>query len=175
MNLLGRSPASLAPPRNGEPGNGDQPPQPPDPGPPGPPGNGDDDVVSNQLLREIKKLLQVSTQPKGVFPYFFDVTLDTGAVAQRLFQTAQNVVFAVIQNISTEDVSISRTNTPPTVGSNIILNAASAAGKGGGNLPVHNVNLRELMFIRTTAGATLAIYAELPTIQLPDLVRNIGL
>lgn len=132
-------------------------------------------MANDQLLREIKKLLQAQIQPSGVFPYFFDIALTTGAEAQRLFETAQQVSYAVIQNISVEDVSISRSNIPPTVGSNIILNAASAAGKGGGNIPVHNINLRELMFIRTTAGATLAIYAEIPTLELPDILKDVRL
>lgn len=86
-------------------------------------------------------------------------TLNTGATFQQLFPASKEVKKAIIQNISTEAVTIISTATG-TVSRGILLNPASISGEGGGSLPTGNVNLNKLWFRRATAGVTLAVYRE---------------
>ena len=129
-------------------------------------GNGTDNSVIIDLLRQILEVL------KGVFTINFSepqidvITLTTGAAFERMYDNPRKVKSAVIQNISTEDVTLqigSGTSSTPafTAGDGILLNAASASGKGGGSLPVGNIDLSKFYFVRTTSGDTLAVYVEL--------------
>jgi hypothetical protein len=87
------------------------------------------------------------------------ISITTAATFQRLFDNGLSVRMAIIQNISIEDVTITK-NLSSSGGTGIILNAASGGGKAGGSLPVNNVDLQQFCFVRTTAGVTLAVYYE---------------
>lgn len=65
----------------------------------------------------------------------------------------------IIENISTENVTIAVPD-GSAAGKSIILTKANAAGEGGGSLPVGNVDLAKFQYVRTTAGVTLGVYYE---------------
>jgi len=113
----------------------------------------------------ILKLLRLDIQPAQRVPRFFEISLTTGAAAQKLFEQSLKVRLAIIQNISTETVSIRDPANPPTVTSGTLLNPA-VAGEGGGSVVVNNIDLSKVMFVRTTSGVSLSIYAEFPAADL---------
>lgn len=126
------------------------------PPPPEPPGGPADGTLAG-LLGEIRDLLQEQFGLGQSDPRVIVLSLTTGGT----FDVFPSVLVkrALIQNISVEDVTIVQ-GPNGTAGSGILLNAASAAGEGGGSMPTGNVNLARLGFVRVTAGATLAVYYE---------------
>jgi hypothetical protein len=128
-------------------------PVPPINGPPEPP------VVDTSLIEELLNKIITEFdegQERGEIEI---ISLTTGGTWQNLFTSDKPVRKAIIQNISTEDVTIA-TAEQSTAGEGIILNAATLSGEGGGTLPTGNIDLRAFWFVRATAGATLAVYTE---------------
>jgi hypothetical protein len=123
-----------------------------------PPNGGGDG--SGGLVGQILSLLQKLFGIGRSTPSIDTVALTTGATFQQMFGGSKKVMKAIIQNISTENVTITSINQNQVAGTGILLNAASASGEGGGSLPVSNVDLALLYFVRTTAGLTLAVYSE---------------
>lgn len=120
-------------------------------------GTGNDSILS--LLQKIYDFI-VSLWDRGKSRSTIEViSLTTGATFQRLYTNSRLVRSAIIQNISTENVTL--TTTPGgTAGLGIILNQGAGAGQAGGSLPTGNVDLMSYFFVRTTAGATLALHIE---------------
>lgn len=128
---------------------------------PAPPINGPDEppVIDTSLIEQLLEIL-IREFDEGQERGEIDViSLTTGGKFQNLFPSDKPVRKAIIQNISTEDVTIT-TAEQSEAGSGIILNAATLSGEGGGSLPTGNIDLRALWFVRATAGATLAVYTE---------------
>lgn len=111
----------------------------------------------NEILKELLELWRYSILPGRKHGTIEIISLTTGAVYQKLFVERKLVTMALIQNLSTEVVSLANTG-----GANgARLNPANLAGEGGGSLPVGNIDLSEIFFQRTTSGVTLAVYSEL--------------
>ena len=124
-----------------------------------PPVTPSSDTSMGNEVTQILQLLKAEFEEGRAFGTVEIITLDAGAVFQRLYANVKNVKRALIQNISVEDVTIT-TAINATQGEGIILNAALALGTAGGSLPVSNIDLSTLCFVRTTAGITLSIYLE---------------
>ena len=121
---------------------------------PTPPGQDDDSKTTKEYLEKMFN--------DGAKKAHIDVaTLGTGGVAQKIYPTTTKlyVSSAVIQNISTENITLT-TFPNITAASGIILNAAGGAGQAGGSISVNNVELTEFYYVRATAGISLAIYYE---------------
>lgn len=93
-------------------------------------------------------------------------TLATGGTFERVVSSPRLVKYAVIQNISTEVVTLT-TFDNAALGSGILLNAAGASGQAGGSLEVlpnntaeDQVDLNIFRYSRTTAGLSLSVYIE---------------
>lgn len=111
----------------------------------------------NELLKELLELWRYSVLAGRKHGTIEIISLTTGAVYQKLYAERKHVTMAIIQNLSTEVVSLANTG-----GANgVRLNQADLAGEGGGSLPVGNIDLSEIYFQRITAGVTLAVYSEL--------------
>lgn len=141
------SAAVIIPPMNGEPA--------PEPEPPT---NGAPQSLTG-LLKQILFILNQSFFTGQSRHEITIISLDTGATFQQIFPATKLVKKAIIQNISTEAVTIISRATG-TVSQGIILNPADLAGQGGGSLPTGNVDLSKLWFRRVTSGVTLAVYRE---------------
>ena len=117
-----------------------------------------DNAALNAILVELK----IQNKPGSIKFSGTDIrTLSAAATFQSLYTTPKNVNSAVIQNLSTEDVTIVTQEVPtPTAGEGIILNAANAAGEGGGTLSAGSVDLAKFKFVRTNTGVTLSVYWE---------------
>ena len=117
------------------------------------------DVASvEDFLKAILELLEYNILAGRKHGYIDVITLTTGAAYQKLYNERKHVTMALIQNLSTEVVSLQNTGG----GANgERLNPANLAGEGGGSLPVGNIDLAEISFVRTTSGVTLAVYYEI--------------
>ncbi len=93
-------------------------------------------------------------------PVVEQFTLTTGGTTQRLFDESIKIRAGFLQNVSTEVVSIFSKETGTAATGGVKLNAASAAGQGGGEMSVGNIDLRNLFAVRATGGLTLSIYGE---------------
>lgn len=113
-------------------------------------------LTEKDYLRKIEFALR---QEGNREPIIEIISLTTGGTFEKFYTSPTEIKYAVIQNISTEDVTIT-TGPQGTAGQGILLNAASAAGKGGGSIEANDIDLANLFFVRATAGATLSIYYE---------------
>lgn len=126
-----------------------------------PPDGGIDFSSVTALLEQILNVLKYQIN-RGMKNGTIDlITLNAGATFQQIYSNSKPVTMALIQNISTENVTITSSISGSTASQGIILNKANAAGEGGGSMPVDNIDLKNLNFVRTTAGLTLAVYYEI--------------
>ena len=117
--------------------------------------------LTDQIGWLTKILTALAGSPtKGLTGIVNVVSLSTGGTFQRISATSRLVNRAIIQNISTENVTIVSGSPNATAGQGIALNAAPATGLGGGSLPVGNIDLSTLFFVRASSGVTLAVYYE---------------
>ena len=112
-----------------------------------------------QILIEIRDVLKSTFEEGGSKGEIGLESVDTGGTFKQLWTSSFKVKKGIIQNISTEDVTIT-TFERSTISQGIILNAASSSGKGGGSLPIGNVDLQDFWFVRASSGLTLAYYIE---------------
>lgn len=87
------------------------------------------------------------------------VSAGSGTPTQ-LYKNSLVVSFATVQNISTADLTLAIDNPNVAAGVGSILNAASAAGKGGGSIDMHNVDLTHVWFIVAATGNVISVYRE---------------
>lgn len=128
--------------------------------PPSNGGGGVDLTSVNALLQQILDVLKYQINRGMKNGNIELISLASGATFQPLYLNPKPVTMALIQNISTEDVTITSSISGNTASQGILLNKANAAGEGGGSMPVDNIDLKNLNFVRTTAGLTLAVYYE---------------
>ena len=111
------------------------------------------------LLQDLVDFIK-SLWDRGKSTFAIDViTLVTGATFQRLYAYTRPVRSSIIQNISTEVVTLV-SNENGTASRGIILNPAAVGGEAGGSTPTGNIDLSKIWFVRTTAGVTLAVQIE---------------
>lgn len=109
------------------------------------------------LLQQI--LVVLGGGPSNYTPGFFIAAISGASTTTRLIATHFVVRAAIIENISTNSVTLG-SSTPLTVGTGFILNGASASGNAGDALTVGNTDLFEIFFNQTGTGNTLAVYYE---------------
>lgn len=117
-------------------------------------------------LQAIQQDLDLIVAPNAINANIDVISTTTGAVIQQLYPNAKKIRKAIIQNISTDPVTIFSTigtsnGARGTNSQGIILNAASGAGSGGGTLPTNNIDLSYFWFYAATTGDKLAVYSEL--------------
>ena len=94
------------------------------------------------------------------------VKCTAGGTSQPLFGNPKLVKRALIQNLSTDDITLFWVNNSQgrpqaiTAGVGTVLNAATAAGKGGGTYPAGNVDLSNCSFLAATTGDSLSVSEE---------------
>lgn len=124
-------------------------------GVPEPPGQ---DAGLAALIEETNRLLRQQFERGFSQARIIIVSLTTGGTFDQL-PPGTLIARGIIQNISVEDVTVT-TGRTGTAAQGILLNAASAAGEGGGSMPLTNIDLGDIWFVRATAGVTLAVYYE---------------
>lgn len=135
------------------------------PGAGGPPGGGQAPELEEEVKTIEQRTKALLDEIVGEFSpgmrkcEIFVVSLAVGATVQKLITATLLVSNCIIQNISTEDVTLF-TYPNGVAGQGTILNAATAAGKGGGHVSLGNIDLSKIYFVRTTAGVTLSVYYE---------------
>lgn len=130
--------------------------------PPPPSGGGGVDLSS--LLGILTAIYNVLLKAFGLNqsqPIIDPVDLTTGGAFQQMYPGTKAVESAIIQNISTENVTLTTATQGQVAGLGILLTKANNAGEGGGSHPVGNVDLAKFYFVRATAGHTLAVYYEI--------------
>ena len=132
-------------------------------GPPPGDGNGGGGTGETLLptLQAILDLLNYSIQAGLKHGHIEVISLASNGVTQQLYPDRKYVTFALIQNISIENVTVFTGSNQGVAPNGVLLNLSLGAGQAGGSLPVGNVDLSEFFFVRATAGVTLAVYYEL--------------
>tara|TARA_Y100000310_G_scaffold330992_2_gene403733 strand:- start:374 stop:670 length:297 start_codon:yes stop_codon:yes gene_type:complete len=93
-------------------------------------------------------------------PRILLVSLASGGDFERIFDGHLDISRGIIQNISTEPITITLSKSGNVQGQGIILGGASAAGEAGGSLDIEKVKIMRYHFTRSTAGLSLAVYIE---------------
>lgn len=116
-------------------------------------------VVVKEEPDTTKEILSEAFNP-GKADFGIDIkNVDAGPKWTQLYDTPMLVRKAIIQNISTENVTVVRWKDGATAGQGMLLNAA-AAGEGGGSIPLGNIDLSKLWIYRATAGSSVSVYWE---------------
>lgn len=129
-----------------------------------PPGPGTEPPATSNvfidLLQKIYDLIRKTFALNASEPNIETVVLTTGGTFQQMISGTRGIKNGIIENISTENVTIVTITQNQVASTGVILTKANGAGEGGGSLPVGNVDLGKFYFVRTTAGLTLAVYYE---------------
>lgn len=123
-----------------------------------PPNGGGGTNGSSSLLQQILDFIKDIY--KEVEPHIETVELNVGATFQELFPGTKKVRFGLIQNISTENITLYTISAGQVAAKGICLTKANGAGEGGGSLPVGRIDLAKIWFVRATAGLSISVYYE---------------
>lgn len=116
-------------------------------------------------LQAIQADLDLMIKPGAVQGTIDVISLTSGAAVQQLYVNPTKVRKALIQNISTDAVTLfTSTGTSNgihgTAGSGTVLNPASVSGQGGGSLPVTNEDLSNYFFVGATTADKVSVWRE---------------